>query len=242
MSKSLALSYALKKRSKKMADGGEAKSKYATHGEEMRVYDRQKSQKGVHTPRGIGGMSKEKFGESSAGYSARASHSDNPDIKSRDLRSGKSTVVTPSDFGHQAKKQHHRVIEEARAINPKLKGLAHGGHVDAEDMASRPDKGWGAVIVKEAEGGDIVDRAMKKRACMYSKGGMAANDDHAFEYEFETPANYDDLSLRDDLESHYDAKNSGDELGNSQEDEDRADIISRIMRSRAKKDRMPRPA
>jgi hypothetical protein len=45
----------------------------------------------------------------------------------------------------------------------------------------------------------------------------------------------------DDLEQHYTGENSGDELGNAQEDEDRRDIVSRIMKSRRLKDRLPRP-
>lgn len=85
----------------------------------------------------------------------------------------------------------------------------------------------------------LIDRIMKKRM---SKGGMVANSDHGEDDEdlagF-SPNEFDDLSLRDDLEEHYTGKNSGDEIGDEQEDEDREDIISRIMRSRRKKDKMP---
>jgi len=56
------------------------------------------------------------------------------------------------------------------------------------------------------------------------------------------PNEMDDLALRDDLEFSYDGKNSGDELGNDREDKDRKDIVSRIMASRKKKDRLPSPA
>lgn len=85
--------------------------------------------------------------------------------------------------------------------------------------------------------GGMVDRVMAKK---YSKGGMVANDDEPIADEM--PAQYDDLALRDDLEEHYTGANSGDELGDAQEDHDRADIIARIMKSRAKRDKMPRPA
>ena len=96
--------------------------------------------------------------------------------------------------------------------------LAHGGDVDDDDMVSR---------------------IMKKR---YSKGGRVSNEDHGEDQDeladF-SPNEFDDLSLRDDLESSYTGANSGDEIGDKQEDEDREDMISRIMRSRKKTDKMP---
>lgn len=58
----------------------------------------------------------------------------------------------------------------------------------------------------------------------------------------EEPAEYDDLVLRDDLHADYTGANSGDEHGNKTHDEEDKDIVSRVMRSRAKKDRNPRPA
>ena len=93
-----------------------------------------------------------------------------------------------------------------------------------------------------AEGGevddtDMVGRVMRKRM---SKGGMVANDTPPIVDS--EPADYDDLALRDDLESSYTGANSGDEIGNKMLDEQDEDLVGRIMRSRAKKDRMPRPA
>ena len=84
---------------------------------------------------------------------------------------------------------------------------------------------------------DMVDRIMKHQ---YSKGGMVANDTPPVA-DFEENE-FDDLVLRDDLDFHETGSNSGDLIGNDQEDEDREDILNRIMKSRAKKDRMPRPA
>ncbi len=89
------------------------------------------------------------------------------------------------------------------------------------------------------EDDDLVGRILKKRM---SKGGMVANEDHGpmddrlagFDQN-----EFDDLSLRDDLEFHDTGANSGDEIGDKQEDEDRRDIVSRIMKSRSMKDRMP---
>lgn len=102
---------------------------------------------------------------------------------------------------------------------------------------------------------DLVNRIMKKRhgdnndfsnLDRYSEGGRVANQEHGpnnNDLAGFAPNEFDDLVLRDDLESTYgDDDNSGDDLGNAQEDHDREDIVSRIMRSRKKKDRMPNPA
>jgi hypothetical protein len=86
---------------------------------------------------------------------------------------------------------------------------------------------------------DMVGRIMKHREHMYSKGGEVANDTPP-EADFESN-DFDDLALRDGLEEHYTGANSGDELGDEQEDHDREDIVARVMRSRAKKDRLPNP-
>jgi hypothetical protein len=88
---------------------------------------------------------------------------------------------------------------------------------------------------------DLVGQIMKQR--MYSKGGQIAN---------ETPITADfekndfDLLAKDgglDSEIANDTGlNSGDYTDDKTEDEERDDIIAQIMKSRAKKDRMPRPA
>ncbi len=73
-----------------------------------------------------------------------------------------------------------------------------------------------------------------------SEGGMIANDtDFSADKE---DAEYDDLVKRDELEFSYDGENSGDEEGNEQVEEDEKDVVSQIMKSRKKKDKMPRPA
>jgi hypothetical protein len=98
---------------------------------------------------------------------------------------------------------------------------------------------------KLAEGGevdhdaDFVARIMHKRK-MYSEGGEVANDDQPMADAM--PNDFDDLALRDGLEFHDTGANSGDELGDHQEDEDRKDIVGKIMKSRSKKDKNPRPA
>lgn len=128
---------------------------------------------------------------------------------------------------------------------------------DDRDLNQHGDDEVGPQGTRMAKGGDISDgyqdedhemdmvsRIMKQRAMMYSEGGKVANsgEDELDKMADGKPNNFDDLSMRDDLESSYTGANSGDEIGNDQEDEDRRDIVSRIMASRRKRDRMPHPA
>lgn len=156
-------------------------------------------------------------------------------------RSGKKHTDIGNKYGNSIHKEMGREsTREAKEIaahkayeisqqNPKLKGLADGGYVDDEDdMVSR-------IMHKRNEPFSDLDR--------YSQGGKISNDVGTGQEADKLPNQYDDLVLRDDLESSYgDDDNSGDALGNSQEDEDRKDIVSRIMASRRKKDRLPNPA
>lgn len=104
----------------------------------------------------------------------------------------------------------------------------------------------GQAMVDPPHGGDdqpegIVDRIMRQRARMYSEGGKVANETEVDSADH-MPAQYDDLVLDDDLEQHDTGANSGDGLDDAQENHDRNDIVARIMKSRAKRDRMPNPA
>ena len=87
--------------------------------------------------------------------------------------------------------------------------------------------------------GDVVGRVMKK----YSEGGKIANggDDDLGEMADSSPNEFDDLALRDDLESSSDGANNGDFLGNTRTEDDNEDIVARIMRKMAKPHN-PRPA
>lgn len=104
--------------------------------------------------------------------------------------------------------------------------------------------GKGAKMECMAEGGmaeheqdaDMIARIMHKRK-MYSEGGMVANETPPIADS--EPAEFDDLVLDDHLE---DNSGPGNEHGDSDQDERDSDVISRVMKSRAKKDRMPRPA
>ncbi len=134
----------------------------------------------------------------------------------------------------------------AYALKKRAKKMAGGGMCAAHGMEGCEvcvDDGADAEApisddeIDGAEGDedmDMIGRIMKQR---FSKGGMVANDtDMSTDAE---PNEFDELVLDDDLEGSYPGSQ---EIGNEQEDQDRDDIISRIMRSRSKKDRMPRPA
>lgn len=90
--------------------------------------------------------------------------------------------------------------------------------------------------VKDAGSGfsdDMVERIMKHR---YAKGGevepLVDSESNDFDVMDKSPAE----------EFSYTGENSGDELGNAALDDDDEDVVSKIMKSRSKKDRMPRPA
>ncbi len=92
--------------------------------------------------------------------------------------------------------------------------------------------------VYKAEGGEVSDddlvmRIMKKR---YAEGGTV---EPVADFE---PNDFDEMDLEPAPEFHETGANSGDELGNEAEEEDQKDMVSKIMKSRKKKDKLPRPA
>ena len=122
-----------------------------------------------------------------------------------------------------------------------------GQHGEIEEGPQGPWMADGGQITgnysdeEDGDGTDMVGRIMAQRQRMFSKGGKVSNQDE-LEADF-SPNEFDDLHLRDNLEQHDTGANSGDELGDAQEDEDRHDIVSRIMRSRRKgPGHNPRPA
>lgn len=142
-----------------------------------------------------------------------------------------------------------RTISMKKAF--KVPGYYNGGDIDrpySEDITGkRPkneiyDEEISDKEIDDAEGDDddLVSKIMKKRAKPMSKGGQVANE--AGPIVDSMPAEYDDLVKDDHLAFHETGANSGDELGDAQEDMDRRDIVSMIMKSRKKKDHLPRPA
>lgn len=125
----------------------------------------------------------------------------------------------------------------------KRQKMAEGGMACAGAECPGCEKCKGGMMmaeggeVKEDDGSEgIVDRIMKR----FAKGG-AVEQDTPVMADFEDN-DFDVLPGMEDTEADETGKNSGDEIGDEQEDDDRKDIVSRIMKSRSKKDRMPRPA
>lgn len=235
---SFPIAYSLKKK-KKMAGGGDIK--------------------GVHKPT-------VRPGESSVGMDVRE---ENEAKRTQSKEEGISSSGERMEF---AKHKHKKVLHEMRSMKkPELmaeggqiednyqpEGNPHtdGGNVcptcnmptphEGNDVeASSPpmemnqmgdDEGAG-----DSNGNDpFVMKIMMGREKGFSEGGKVSNDTPPKADSM--PADYDDLALRDNLQEHETGENSGDELGDAQEAEDRADIVDKIMKSRAKKDKLPRPA
>lgn len=124
----------------------------------------------------------------------------------------------------QAKKSHHKTIAEMRSMPKPNLPMADGGFIGSHQSMDHEE--------------DMVGRVMKKRQHMYSKGGQVANDTPP-EADFEENQ-FDDLVKDDELESHFDAKNSGDMDGNEY-GADHDDMIARVMMKR-RKQHNPNPA
>jgi len=83
---------------------------------------------------------------------------------------------------------------------------------------------------------DLVSRIMKKRG--YSEGGRVANEEH-WTADFE-PNELDVLPHEDSLEFHESGESAGDYDADHHEQEEGSDLVARLMRKR--KQHNPRPA
>lgn len=255
LKQSLAIAYAMKRKAKKMAGGGPVLPGAQSAQDSLRKafkFAKGGDVKGVHTsdmemehPKNK--MEKYWAGESQAGAGIR-----NADLNDSNMQ--------------KAYSKHGKVIAELKSMKkPDIKGLAFGGELESgyHDMPeehelmnhaamTEDDKDLNQHMVDmqastDMSEQDLVDRIMMKRSMdlsgdsrNYSEGGRVANET-PITAGFK-PNEFDDLVLRDDLESTYgDDDNAGDMLGNEQQDEDRKDIVARIMASRRKKDRLPNP-
>lgn len=118
--------------------------------------------------------------------------------------------------------------------------MSDGGFIGEEESSGyhdMPEYHKKENEMAEHEDMDMIDRIISKRN-MYSEGGKVANSDHGMDDDklagFE-PNEFDDLTKDDDLEFNYTGANSGDEIGNHQEEEDQRDIVSRIMKQKMMK-------
>lgn len=234
---SLATSYGMKKRNKCAhggyagscgecyAKGGEAKKKEKGYATKSSAFH--ETQKGVNRQEYHYG-DKKQMGTSEAGFQG-------------ELKRIASTERFKKDSAKNEKDKHRETLSDLRSMKGPTSGksgFAEGGEVDDQDMkAGAITDNEYKTMVDESED-DIVDRILQQR---YSKGGRVANETE--ELAGFAPNEFDDLVLRDDLESSYTGENSGDYIGNEGEDDRREDIVSRILRSlRKRPGHNPNPA
>jgi hypothetical protein len=228
---SMAIKYAMRKR---MAKGGmcaegcdmDHAHNYADGGDI----------KGVHKPRNY-----------------RVTHEEVPTMHS-ERHEGESLAGQYAKAGYKehAKQSHEDVLSEMKSMKGKdRKYMAEGGDVDADKLSEdidsatwignpkRPPSSSYAEGGEVDEGHDLVDAIMLKRKGN-SPGAEANRTGPMTDFE---DNQFDDLVKDDHLDSEadYTGANSGDHLGNEAMDERDHDLISAIMRSRRKKDRLPNP-
>lgn len=142
---------------------------------------------------------------------------------------------------------------EGGAMPCKACGYAEGGFVDEEDASGflpMPEENqehnfFHEIPNQSEDSNDIASSIMRDRSDMkakgYSEGGQVANDTEVVNPD-DMDSQYDELVKDDELESSYTGKNSGDEDGNEELDEEDRDVVSAAMKSRKKKDKNPKPA
>lgn len=234
-----AMKCAMKKRAAKMAKGGDVQKN-----------DRALNETGVHMPN---------IGSDHGGESTQRGYSDYMKKHNISKRMIESKDIKPklqglADGGF-VKDEEMSGFEEHEGDDKKHDGPAmmeddrmlneHGEYEEGPQGAWMAKGGMIGSHQSDADEMDMVHRIIgKHKERMYSKGGMIANggDDDLDRMADGAPNNFDDLSLRDDLESSNSGANSGDELGNKAEEHDRDDIVSRVHKSWKKKDKNPRPA
>ncbi len=133
-----------------------------------------------------------------------------------------------------AKRHLHTLISQRRRDRTNL---AHGGEVHDPYGDDQPTKS-GQVSGGYASGGDCM--ACKGGVCM-EHGGMVDRIMAKRMPDF-APNEFDELELEPAPSPPHSGGDYGDDLGDEAVDEDEHDLVARIMRSRAKKDRMPRTA
>jgi hypothetical protein len=248
MKQSLAIAYNMQRKNKrkKMADGGDVQS------DPQKLQSVSDSFKGaVHSYADGGKICEHCGGGMMAGGGFIGSHQSpkkvntRPDLMDHEMDHGymshEGDVKRPNMMAHS---------EDDKDLNQHSVDMHAETSMSEEDlvdriMMNRKQNNPGEAKFADggyAEGDEMYPHAKNKMFDVtnkYSEGGKVANQDE-IEAGFD-PNEFDVLHLEDDLNFHDTGANSGDELGNSREDEDRKDIVSRIMASRRKKDRLPNP-
>lgn len=252
MKQSLALSYAMKK--KKMAGGGDVQNSMDDVHQSGGKVDLENGQRMSERRKKLDDeFDDSELGPASEPVDVLGEYAKGGKVKSRRERAmakfamgGMVDEEAEYDPKQEPMRKHNSrsAMEDDRMLNQHGE-YEEGAEGTMDDNEMEPDIHDPHAVENQDEKEDMVGRIMKQRAQHYSKGGRVANEDHGPKdsrlADF-SPNEFDDLALRDDLEDSYTGANSGDELSDEREDEDRKDIVARIMKSRAKKDRNPSPA
>jgi hypothetical protein len=143
---------------------------------------------------------------------------------------------------------HHQTHDDS--VDEQASGFVkhdatHQSRMDHPEMNQMGDMDEGAGDDDSIH--PMVRKIMMGRMQGYSEGGKVANKDMGLSTDSgdemaDLKGNeMDDLALRDDLSADDTGASAGDMDGDAQEDMDRKDMVARIMRSRAKKDKLPSP-
>lgn len=213
LKQSLAIAYSMKRKAEQhKAHGGSVE--HCAHGGPMECHE------GCYAE---GGMTTE-YADTMGGKAVKEAQAHNYAPQPAELDPEPEPSSSPRKYVYKA---DGGMMQDAMKFAPLLMAAAEGGMV--------PD-----------EPHPMVHRIMMSRAKGYSEGGKVANEHSGESTDEPTMAKadgneLDDLALRDDLEANATGANEGDELGDSAEEHDRHDIVSRIMKSRMKKDRLAVP-
>jgi hypothetical protein len=153
-------------------------------------------------------------------------------------------AYAPGHEGNIVRPNQAALSEDERRLNQhgmyEIGRYGHEGHYAAGGQITD-----NYADTEDGDGRDMVGRIMVQRRMEYSKGGQVANNTDQGWHKGERrddlgSGQYDDLVMRDDNmeDADYTSANSGDELSDDREDHDRSDIVSRIMKSRARKSSM----
>jgi hypothetical protein len=225
---SMVRAYLLKKKQQMMAEGGLLENDMPKEGSLAIAYGMKKKAKKMAEGGDIKGVHTSEFDE--------VDKRKYPSLSMGDSDAGEMARNEKMD---QAKAEHHRVLGEMVSMRKKDRtNLAEGGPACGPNCPGC-EMCHGGMMAEGgmADGLDMIKRIMRKRM---SEGGKVANQDLPIVDDMN--AEYDELHKDDDLEFHDTGANSGDEIGDEDQDASDRDVVARIMRSRAKKDRMPRPA
>ncbi len=200
-----------------VARGQEASKDPKAHMKFGRGYDKDRDVKGVHTSKFTpkGGS---EGGHSDAGVAAVRSREYYP----KEGEKGYHRQYSPAQHLADSRRKHAQVLSEIKS-GPRPHGeYAKGGSVGHDDD-------------------DLVMTIMKKR---YASGGEVSDDTGDGQEVDKMENQFDYLVSHGDEQgdADYTGANSGDEVGNEALDEEDSDVVSQIMKSRKKKDRLPSPA